>query len=69
MKQSLQNGVVQESRQLIVLGGGVIVGSIVQGVGEPWMIAPGALMHVIYWLSAGACITGIMMGKHQERAS
>lgn len=48
------------NRELMALGGGCLVGLLVQGVGEPWMLGPGSLMHVVYWLSAGACIAAVM---------
>lgn len=47
------------NRELMALGGGGFIALLVQGVGEPWMLGPGSLMHVVYWLSVGACIAGI----------
>lgn len=44
------------NRHLMALGGGCLVALLVQGVGEPWMLGPGSFIHVIYWLSVGACI-------------
>lgn len=46
-------------RDIIALGAGCFVALLTQGVGEPWMIGPGSLMHVIYWLSVGACLSSL----------
>lgn len=46
------------NRELLALGGGSFSALLVQGIGEPWMLGPGSLMHVIYWVAAGACIAG-----------
>ena len=48
------------NRELMAYGGGGFVALLVQGVGEPWMLGPGSFMHVVYWLSIGACIAGII---------
>ncbi len=48
------------NRELMALGGGSFIALLVQGIGEPWMLGPGSLMHVVFWMSAGACIAGIL---------
>ncbi|MHB8789325.1 MAG: O-antigen ligase family protein [Desulfobulbaceae bacterium] len=60
MMLTKQKSYLPGNRELLALGGGCLVALLVQGVGEPWMLGPGSLMHVVFWLSAGACIAGIM---------
>ena len=48
------------NRELMAYGGGCFTALLVQGIGEPWMIGPGSLVHVVYWLSAGACIASLL---------
>ena len=54
-----RKGYLPCNRELMAFGGGGFVALLVQGVGEPWMLGPGSFMHVVYWLSVGACIAGI----------
>lgn len=59
MMLTKQKNYLPGNRELLALGGGCFVALLVQGVGEPWMLGPGSFMHVVFWLSAGACIAGI----------
>jgi O-antigen ligase len=35
-------------------GGSLFAAMLVHAIGEPWMIAPGAFGHILFWLSIGA---------------
>jgi O-antigen ligase len=49
------------NRELLGFAAGCFTGLLAQGIGEPWTIGPGAFAHLIFWLSAGACVAGITM--------
>ena len=54
------------NRELLAVGGGCFIALFVQGVGEPWMLGPGSITHVIYWLSVGACISAIYLSHERS---
>ncbi len=53
-----------DPREIMAFGSGPMVGLLVEGVGEPWMIGIGSMMVFLYMLGFGACLSAFSWGRH-----
>lgn len=49
-----------DPREIMALGSAPVVGLLVQGAGEPWMIGVGSLMTFTFMLGVGGCLSALM---------
>jgi O-antigen ligase len=52
--------VANDPREIMALGSAPVVGLLVQGAGEPWMIGVGSLMTFTFMLGVGGCLSALM---------
>lgn len=59
----------QPRRMLTIAGASLFFSLVVHAGGEPWLLGPGSFMHLIFWLSLGMCVAGLVARRPAPEGS